>query len=152
MRACTLADSLDSRDAACCSSLISAQKMWRRSLRARAAAADDYLAGCLHTFKATSRNQFLPYCIARPRIWRDGVRCFDMTGCPSIMSDGPLRQLAEVEWTYLLSTKLVASYCDSCTRWRTFALPDMHAEQRALLAYFAQLCDTTLLEALNHHL
>ena len=34
---------------------------------------------------------------------------------------------------------------------RHFSLPDGIAEQRAILAQLAQLCDTTLLEALDHH-
>ena len=33
-----------------------------------------------------------------------------------------------------------------------FNLPDVMGEQRAILLYFAQLCDATLLEALDHHL
>jgi hypothetical protein len=38
-----------------------------------------------------------------------------------------------------------------CVYRRTFALPDVMEEQRAVLLYFAQLCDATLLEALDHH-
>jgi hypothetical protein len=47
----------------------------------------------------------------------------------------------------------VTAYCslNRCEYQRDFVVPDVMAERRAVLAHLAQLCDATLLEALDRH-
>jgi hypothetical protein len=109
-----------------------------------------------HQFYIKRDHPYYRTVVWRESTWENGRVIKDTSGYPIISTGPEMRRLERKEWHQLAVGKLkprdfVPAFCGICKHLGEARQAATPQGQRELLAYFAQLCDAALLEALDYH-